>query len=109
MHRSTYAFPDETARFSAVPTRPWRAAVNGPSTIRHRDIRAGDLGRRPFLEHHVGYVARAFLGIGNGLIWPCVMGLCVTVAGEKKSGTAISLMVGAVALGNVAAPVSIGC
>ena len=48
--------------------------------------------------------ARAVQGVGAALIWPCVLAIAVTSVEEEERGTVMALTIGAVSIGNVAAP-----
>ena len=48
--------------------------------------------------------SRALQGIGTSFIWPCLVALAATSVEEDERGTAIGILLGAVASGNVLAP-----
>ena len=52
--------------------------------------------------------ARAVQGIGSAIVWPCLIGLGLTVIDEKDRGLVMGLIIGATASGNVIGPVIAG-
>ena len=52
--------------------------------------------------------ARAVQGIGSAIVWPCLIGLGMTVIDEKDRGLVMGLIIGATASGNVIGPVIAG-
>ncbi|MBT6203757.1 MAG: MFS transporter, partial [Rhodospirillaceae bacterium] len=52
--------------------------------------------------------ARAVQGVGSAIVWPCLIGLAMTVIDEKDRGLVMGLIIGATASGNVVGPVIAG-